>query len=127
MLFKAKPELAVKLIKIFSHRINDSIHQLRNLSIMNYNIRIMDMLTYMIDKNIKEQGVEEGGLSLDVTPDDLSNIVGLKVANCNNSLNELANKKLISISDSKIVVRDPNEFKRAFTLIMKREKFKDQS
>jgi CRP/FNR family transcriptional regulator, cyclic AMP receptor protein len=110
-LLSSKPELAIKLLKIFSRRIFDQKRRLMILILNEPEIKVADvflMLAEQMNINIPETKSVE----FKTTTEEVANWAGMDKAICNQVLTHFAKQNRIIISQNKIVVTNINDFYR---------------
>lgn len=111
LLLQSNPQIALKLLKMFCKRINDAKRQLMILTLDTPEARIADVFCMLAEK----QGVstdEAVEVEFKVTMQDISNMSGLKLEDCNKVLSDFARQGKIELFEYKIIAKKINEFHR---------------
>lgn len=112
ILMKSKPEIAIKLLKIFANRIYDQKRRLKILILPTPEAKVADVFVMLAEnKNIDlSQTTEE---TFDITPDQVANWCGMDIAKCKAILANFVKQNRIAIlPPNKITVRNINYFVR---------------
>lgn len=110
-LLSAKPELAVKLLKIFAKRIYDQKRRLMILTLPDTEARVADVFLVLAEnKNLNITETTE--VTFDVTVESVANWCGIDKMSCTSILTRFAKQNRITIYKDKIVVNNINDFAR---------------
>lgn len=112
VLMKSKPELAVKLLKVFANRIYDQKRRLKILTIPNPEARVADVFLMLAgNKNINLSEATE--VSFDITPEQVASWCGMDTMKCKTILAHYAKQnRIVIVPPNKISVRNINDFFR---------------
>lgn len=112
VLMTSKPELALKLLKIFANRIYDQKRRLRILTIQNPEAKVADVFVMLAEnQNLNLSDTKE--VSFEITPDQVANWCGMDVMKCKTILAHFQKQNRIAIvPPNKIVVKNINDFYR---------------
>ena len=112
ILMTGKPELALKLLKIFANRIYDQKRRLRILTIQNPEAKVADVFVMLAEnQNLNLSDTKE--VSFEITPDQVANWCGMDVMKCKAILAHFQKQNRIAIvPPNKIVVKNINDFYR---------------
>jgi CRP-like cAMP-binding protein len=111
VLLTSKPELAIKLLKIFAKRIYDQKRRLMILTLEEPEIKIADvflMLAEQMNLNIPETKSVE----FKITTEEVANWAGMDKAKCNQVLTHYNKQNRITLGVGKIIVNNINDFYR---------------
>lgn len=110
-LMTAKPELAIKLLKIFARRIYDQKRRLMILTLNEPEAKIADVFLMLAEnKNINLSETTE--VSFDITPEDVANWAGMDKMKCQQILHHFVKQNRITIKQNEIIVNNINDFYR---------------
>ncbi|OHD05364.1 MAG: Crp/Fnr family transcriptional regulator [Spirochaetes bacterium GWC1_27_15] len=110
-LMTAKPELAIKLLKIFARRIYDQKRRLMILTLAEPEIKIADVFV-MLAENMNLNLSETKDVEFKITPEEVANWCGMDKIRSNQILAHYAKQNRLVISPEKIVVNNINDFYR---------------
>ena len=112
VLMKSKPELAIKLLKIFANRIYDQKRRLKILTLPTPEAKVADVFIMLAEnKNINlTEAIDE---TFEITPEQVGNWCGMDVQKCKSILANYAKQNRIIINPpNKITVKNINYFVR---------------
>ncbi len=112
VLMKSKPELAVKLLKVFANRIYDQKRRLKILTIAHPEARVADVFVMLAEnKHLNLSDTKE--VTFDITPNQVASWCGMDTMKCKSILAHFAKQNRIIITPpNKISVRNINDFYR---------------
>jgi len=119
-LIQRNPEIALRLIKIFSKRIHLTKRQKNNLIIKNPKTRIGDMLVLLAEKNGKTVWEREP-IKLDVTPKGLAEMVSFPEDEVLKILYDYEKIRVIKIQEDSIVINDILDLYRNIKVLKEKE------
>jgi CRP/FNR family cyclic AMP-dependent transcriptional regulator len=109
-LLQGTPQLAYKLLVIFSKRIYDAKRRLMILLLEEPNIKVMDVLIMLAEQDSHLDFQNE--ISLQVTPQQVANWAGMAEEDATKELSHLSKIDKIELFGDKIVVRNIRDFQR---------------
>lgn len=112
ILMKSKPELAIKLLKIFANRIYDQKRRLKILTLSTPEAKVADVFIMLAEnKNVNlSEATDE---TFEITPEQVANWCGMDVQKCKAILaNYVKQNRLIINPPNKITVKNINYFVR---------------
>lgn len=113
-LITAKPELAIKLLKVFAKRIYDQKRRLMILTLNEPEAKVADVFLMLSeDKNINISETKE--VSFEITPEQVANWCGIDKMAATQILNHFARQNRIVLTQNKIIVNNINDFYRLVT------------
>ncbi|HPO50580.1 MAG TPA: Crp/Fnr family transcriptional regulator [Spirochaetota bacterium] len=107
----SKPELAIKLLKIFARRIYDQKRRLMILTLTEPEAKVADVFL-MLAENMNLNLSETKEVEFKITMEDVANWCGMDKARTNQILAHYAKQSRLVISQNKIVVTNINDFYR---------------
>ena len=111
MLMEGNPQLALKLLKIFSKRIFDAKRRLMILTLADDDARVADTLLMLAEnRNVSFESQEP--VELPHTYEEIASWCGLKPTRCQEVLNQFTSQGRISLYEDKIIVKNINELHR---------------
>ena len=112
ILINAKPEMALKLLKVFANRIYDQKRRLKILTLPNPEVKVADVFVMLAEQRQLNLS-ETKEVSFDITPEQVASWCGLDVMRCKTILTHFAKQNRIVITPpNKIAVRNINDFYR---------------
>ncbi|TGE31127.1 Crp/Fnr family transcriptional regulator [Desulfosporosinus sp. Sb-LF] len=105
------PQLSIELISILSQRLADTNRQIQDLMFLNARSKVINNLIQMTKIYGKKQK-DATEISLKLTHEELSNLVGITRENVTKTLNELQDLKIIEIVQKQIRILDLNKLKK---------------
>ncbi|HOJ65012.1 MAG TPA: Crp/Fnr family transcriptional regulator [Spirochaetota bacterium] len=110
-LITAKPELAIKLLKVFAKRIYDQKRRLMILTLNEPEAKIADVFLMLAEnKNINLSETKQ--ISFDITPEQVANWCGIDKMAATQILNHFAKQNRIVLKQNEIIVTNINDFYR---------------
>lgn len=110
-LMTAKPELAIKLLKIFAKRIYDQKRRLMILTLNEPEAKVADVFLMLAEnKNLNLSETKQ--VSFDITPEQVANWCGMDKMAITQILNHFAKQNRIGLKQNEIVVYNINDFYR---------------
>ncbi len=112
ILITSKPEIAIKLLKIFANRIYDQKRRLKTITLAFPEARVADVFLMLAEqKGLNLSDTKE--VTLEVTPEQVANWSGMDEMKCKAILAHFAKQNRIVVAPpNKIVVRNINDFYR---------------
>jgi CRP-like cAMP-binding protein len=109
-LLAGNPQLAYKLLIVFSKRIYDAKRRLMILLLNDPMLKVMDVMCMLAEQDTRLDLSET--IHLKSTAQDISNWAGITVDDANKSLTHLANLGKIELFHDKVVVKNIRDFQR---------------
>ncbi len=109
-LLQGNPQLAYKLLLIFSKRIYDAKRRLMILLLDEPSVKVMDVLIMLAEQN--PQFDFEGELTLSTNSQQVANWAGMPEADVQKELTHLTRVDKIDLFDDRIVVKNIRDFQR---------------
>ncbi len=119
---RGNAEIAIRLIKKLSARLQDADEQIENLLLKDHNSRVVHYLAFIASKF---GSPVDTGIALDLAVKDLAGKVGLEIDPVNDVLNKLIRAKLLTLTDSGLVIHDVTKMKEFLEFLEMKEKFGD--
>ena len=110
-LMSSKPELAIKLLKIFARRIYDQKRRLMILTLVEPEIKVADVFL-MLAENMNLNLSDIKDVEFKISMEDVANWCGMDKTRATQILTHYAKQGRIVISPNKIVVTNINDFYR---------------
>ncbi len=110
-LMSGKPELAIKLLKVFAKRIYDQKRRLMILTLPGNEAKIADVFLMLAEnKNLNLSTLKE--VTFNIQPDDVSSWSGVERGVCKQILTQFVKQNRLIIKNDSITVTNINDFYR---------------
>lgn len=113
-LMTAQPQLAYKLLVVFTHRIYDAKRRLMILLLDDVQTKVADVFLMLTEKEPNSDHLKEAVLN--VTVDDLAHWAGEPVEAVQDVINHWVKVGKVELFSDKIVVLNLNDFRRLVTM-----------
>lgn len=120
---RGNAEIAVRLIKTLSQRLQEADEQIENLLLKDPNSRLVHFLLNTAKKFMPAG--EGGSVNVDLTVKELAGKAGLELDQVNDVLNKLIRAKLVQIVESGLIVHDVQKLREFLEFLGMKEKFGD--
>lgn len=112
ILITSKPEIAIKLLKIFANRIYDQKRRLKTLTLAFPEARVADVFLMIAEqKGLNLSDAKE--VTLEITPEQVANWSGMDEMKCKTILAHFTKQnRIIIVPPNKIIVKNINDFYR---------------
>ena len=110
-LLQGNPQLALKLLKIFSKRIYDSKRRFMILTLPDPQSKIADVFL-MLDETQSNRNKKETTREFQTTVDDIAHWAGMSVIQTRDTLNHFVTQNRLELYPNKMVVKNINDFAR---------------
>jgi CRP-like cAMP-binding protein len=121
---KSKPEIALRIIKKLSARLQEADHQIENLLIKDNTGRVVNHLGRLAAKAVSD---ETGKLDIVASPGEISNVIGVPPDQVKTILLKLAKAHMVDISTGKVLVTDMEQLLRFSKYLDMKDSFADIS
>jgi CRP/FNR family transcriptional regulator, cyclic AMP receptor protein len=112
ILIKSKPEIAIKLLKVFANRIYDQKRRLKILTLASAEAKVADVFV-MLAENKSLDLTEAKEETFEITPNQVANWCAMDVTKCKTILATFAKQnRIVLIPPNKIKVTNINYFVR---------------
>jgi len=126
ILMKGNPQIALKLLKLFSKRIYDQKRRFQILTLEDVHARVADVFLMLSEGQTPTQDEEDSGnRTFQTTIDDIAHWAGMSPARCRTVLDHFSSQRRLEIFDSQIVVKNINDFRRFVTSRRKNQDSKE--
>jgi CRP-like cAMP-binding protein len=109
-LLKGNPQMAYRLLVIFSKRIYDAKRRLMILLLNDSQLKVMDVLNMLAEGDSRLD--LDGPVALRASVQDISNWAGITEDECQKSLTHLQNLGKLEIHSERIMVKNIRDFQR---------------
>ncbi len=111
ILMRGTPQIALKLLKLFSKRIYDQKRRFMILTLEEESARVADVFLMLSESQpVLEEETDER--SFPTTADDIAHWCGMSPDRCQRILNHFASQRRIEILNDRIIVKNINDFAR---------------
>ena len=111
VLMQGNPQIAFKLLKLFTKRIYDQKRRFLILTLEDVQARVADVFV-MLAETQGTIGEEVEEKTFNTTVDDIAHWAGMSPESCRQVLSHFASQRRIELYSEKIVVRNINDFAR---------------
>ncbi len=112
-LLQGNPQLAYKLLVIFSKRIYDAKRRLMILLLNEPQYKVMDVMNMLVEQD-PQLDLQEP-ITLKITEKEISNWAGMPIDETQKALTHLANLGKIELFADRIIVKNIRDFQRSVT------------
>ncbi len=110
-LMTSKPELAIKLLKVFAKRIYDQKRRLMILTLPENELRIMDVFL-MLAENMNIETNDTSEITFNIIPEEVANWCGMEKMKCSQILSHFQKQNRLILHSNKVTVTNINDFSR---------------
>jgi CRP/FNR family transcriptional regulator, cyclic AMP receptor protein len=111
VLMMGNPQIALKLMKLFTKRIYDQKRRFMILTLEDVQARVADVFVMLSETQPTEED-DEDERTFKTSVDDIAHWAGLSVAQTKQVVNHFAAQRRIEVYPDKIVVKNINDFSR---------------
>ncbi len=111
VLMQGNPQIALKLLKLFTKRIYDQKRRFMILTLDDVQARVADVFL-MLAETQATAPTDKDERSFNATIDDIAHWAGMSPDKCRQVLNHFSSQRRVEIYPDKIVVRNINDFAR---------------
>lgn len=120
-MIKGNPEIALRIIKKLSGRLQEADHQIENLLIKDNTGRVVNHLARMAGGKPKT----DTGIDLGIGPDDVASMIGISKDQVQSILAKLSKAHMVDVSGGTLVVADPDQLSRFIKYLEMKDNFGD--
>jgi CRP-like cAMP-binding protein len=111
ILMQGNPQIALKLLKLFTKRIYDQKRRFMILTLDEIDAKVADVFLMLAEK-VPQHPVDTDEVELDVSIDDIAHWAGLPPAECRKVIEHFQRQQRIDVEENKIIVHNLNDFAR---------------
>lgn len=111
VLMQGNPQIALKLLKLFTKRIYDQKRRFMILTLDDVQARVADVFLMLAETQSSTDPTKDER-AFNTTIDDIAHWAGMSTEKCRQVLNHFATQRRIEIYPDKIIVRNINDFGR---------------
>ena len=122
ILMQGQPQIALKLLKLFTKRIYTQKRRFMVLTLEDDDAKVADVFIMLSENRTKDSG-DSSTVVFQTTVDDISHWAGMSPARCREIVNHFVVQKRVELFPNKIVVRNINDFIR---FVKSRRKYQEK-
>jgi CRP/FNR family transcriptional regulator, cyclic AMP receptor protein len=111
ILMKGNPQIALKLLKLFTKRIYDQKRRFMILTLPDAQSKVADVFL-MLNEELPATGEDDGERTFKTTIDGIAHWAGMSLEDTQKVVNHFAAQRRIEVFNDKIVVKNINDFVR---------------
>ena len=111
VLMQGNPQIALKLLKLFTKRIYDQNRRFMILTLQDPEARVADVFLMLAERqriNLEEAETVE----IEASADDIAHWAGMSPAQCKEVMNHFIAQRRVDLFEEKIVIKNINDFAR---------------
>jgi len=111
VLMHGNPQIALKLLRLFSKRIYDQKRRFMILTLDEEDAKIADVFL-MLSENQQSEMEEGNKVELNVSAEDVAHWAGMDPSKCKIVINHFVSQRRIDVLQDKIIIKNINDFHR---------------
>ena len=111
VLMQGNPQIALKLLRLFTKRIYDQKRRFLILTLEDIEARVADVFLMLAENEAIDASLVEK-VEFETTIDDVAHWAGMSPVKCRETLNHFVSQRRIELYPNKIVVKNINDFMR---------------
>ncbi len=111
LLLEGNPQIALRLMKLFSKRIYDQRRRFMILRLPNVHVRVADVFL-MLDEGLPHTDEEEKSRTFQTTIEDIAHWAGISKEECRSAINQFAKQRRLEVQRDKIYVHNIHDLAR---------------
>jgi CRP-like cAMP-binding protein len=111
ILMQGNPQIALKLLRLFTKRIYDQKRRFMILTLDEIDAKVADVFLMLAEK-VPPHPVETDEVELDASIDDIAHWAGLPPSECRKVIEHFQRQQRIDVEQNKIIVHNLNDFSR---------------
>jgi CRP-like cAMP-binding protein len=111
VLMRGNPQIALKLLKLFTRRIYDQKRRFMILTLEDNEAKVADVFLMLAEKELFKTNEIES-IEFKTTVDDIAHWAAIPVVDCRNILNHFIQQRRIELYPDRIVIKNINDFQR---------------
>ena len=113
ILMQGNPQIAMKLLKLFTKRIYDQKRRFMILTLEDPEARVADVFLMLAEAQARGDDASDGrNVQIQASVDDIAHWAGMPPEKCRNVINHFVSQRRIEVMPDKIVLRNINDFQR---------------
>jgi CRP/FNR family transcriptional regulator, cyclic AMP receptor protein len=116
ILMQGNPQIAMKLLKLFTKRIYDQKRRFMILTLEEPEARVADVFLMLAEAQAKSDDGSDGrNVQIQASVDDIAHWAGMPPDKCRNVINHFVSQRRLEVLPDKIIIRNLNDFARFVT------------
>jgi CRP/FNR family transcriptional regulator, cyclic AMP receptor protein len=116
ILMQGNPQIAMKLLKLFTKRIYDQKRRFMILTLEEPEARVADVFLMLAESQAKSDDGSDGrNVQIQASVDDIAHWAGMPPEKCRNVINHFVSQRRLEVLPDKIIIRNLNDFARFVT------------
>ncbi len=122
-MIKGNTEIALRIIKKLSQRLQEADNQIENLLIKDNTSRLVNLLA----KIAKDKGIDTvmGGIVIDTTAEDMASMLGMAREQVDKVIEKIAKSRIIDIKQGRIIVTNREQLNQFMKYLEMKDMFGD--
>jgi CRP/FNR family transcriptional regulator, cyclic AMP receptor protein len=112
ILMRGQPQIAMKLLKLFTKRIYDQRRRFMILTLDDVQARVADVFLMLAETTDPNQPQDSDTREFKTTVDDVAHWAALAPDKCREVINHFSTQRRVEVMPDKIIVRNINDFSR---------------
>ncbi len=113
ILMQGNPQIAMKLLKLFTKRIYDQKRRFMILTLEDPEARVADVFLMLAEAQARgDDGSDGRNVQIQASVDDIAHWAGMPPEKCRNVINHFVSQRRLEVLPDKIVIRNLNDFAR---------------
>ena len=113
ILMQGNPQIAMKLLKLFTKRIYDQKRRFMILTLEDPEARVADVFLMLAEAQARSDDGSDGrNVQIQASVDDIAHWAGMPPEKCRNVINHFVSQRRLEVLPDKIVIRNLNDFAR---------------
>jgi len=113
ILMQGNPQIAMKLLKLFTKRIYDQKRRFMILTLEDPEARVADVFLMLAEAQARGDDASDGrNVQIQASVDDIAHWAGMPPEKCRNVINHFVSQRRLEVLPDKIVIRNLNDFAR---------------
>ncbi|MBI5042663.1 MAG: Crp/Fnr family transcriptional regulator [Nitrospirae bacterium] len=124
-MIKGNTEIALRIIKKLSQRLQEADNQIENLMIKDNTSRLVNLLA----KIAKDKGIDTvmGGVVIDNTTDDIASMLGITTEDVDKIIDKIAKSRIIDRKEGRIIITNREQLTQFMKYLEMKDMFGDMS
>ncbi len=124
-MIKGNTEIALRIIKKLSQRLQEADNQIENLLIKDNTSRLVNLLA----KIAKDKGIDTvmGGIVIDTTAEDMASMLGMAREQVDKVIEKIAKSRIIDIKQGRIIVTNREQLNQFMKYLEMKDMFGDMA
>jgi CRP-like cAMP-binding protein len=122
-MIRGNAEIALRIIKKLSQRLQEADNQIENLMIKDNTSRLVNLLA----KIAKDKGIDTvmGGVVIDNTTDDIASMLGITTEDVEKIIDKIAKSRIIDRKEGRIIITNREQLTQFMKYLEMKDMFGD--